>query len=822
MASHEEHEPESSPEQSAPASRFARLPRPLRAPLEWLFKGRVRAAVVLGACLASVAGAIVGWTLLGKAPPVEKKVTLAMCLEAVDNGSYARAAALAKKLEANGDSSLAKKSGLAYIAGVSAASEAGRIKGQTSLEQKSRAEEYTCAARYLEESRELGFPEGHEAEGCYWLGKSLYLGGRISAARDAMEEAISLDCREKSEMHRLLAEAWLRGENADLSRAAAQNEAYLSDDNLSPESRNAAIAQWASALIGQGRIDEGAAALAKLPPEAKRAAPAMVVQARILMHEAKTLATKGDETAAKEKTRRAIALLRKAAQTDAGDTGAAEAAMYLIGVCFLEANDPRAALAQFQRTRRIHGDREEGAAASLQEADLLRRENDWAGALAAYERGLESAAAPDEYANPWIPLNELRTRAKSLLQAMFDKKEFGECIEAAKVFRPVFGKSRALELTAQTHEAWSKDLFGRAEGLPPAKADSLQREARAHLRQAGDIRAELAELDRMTRQYCDRLWSAASSHFQGRDYRKAIAELDTYLQNESQRRRAGALVMQGEAMLALNRLDDAIAALTECIDYHPKDVASFRARLLLAQAWAEKGEPLRAEAFLVENLTGDLLTPAGKEWRDSLFQLGDLLHAEGRHADAIARLDEALNRYPDAPQAFSARYLLAHSRLVMASAAKDELERDLSAEQRAARQQQFTENLAAAEKLYREIREISLRRESRESLRPHEAAIARNAVFALGEILTDQGDFPAAIKMYYAAANRSLDRPEALSAYLEIARLYRRLGKAIESKTTIEQAKVLLASLKADANIEETTNYNRTQWAELLDGLGSL
>src|SRR5690606_8493848 len=91
------------------------------------------------------------------------------------------------------------------------------------------------------------------------------------------------------------------------------------------------------------------------------------------------------------------------------------------------------------------------------------------------------------------------------------------------------------------------------------------------------------------------------------------------------------------------------------------------------------------------NIYHDDLTPQSVEWRDSLFALGNLLYIEGvgfetksrsvldRQAEgerlkkglsdleraseafneAVRRLEEAVERYPDSPQAMQARYYIA-------------------------------------------------------------------------------------------------------------------------------------------------------------------
>ena len=137
--------------------------------------------------------------------------------------------------------------------------------------------------------------------------------------------------------------------------------------------------------------------------------------------------------------------------------------------------------------------------------------------------------------------------------------------------------------------------------------------------------------------------------------------LRLYMHNESRLRHAQALVDLGEAELSLGETERALQSFHECIQQHPRDVAIYRARLLASRAAANLGDLKQAEAFLQDNLNGEQLTPASKEWRDSLFALAELLHNAGRDREAIQRLEEALQRYPDAPQAIVARYLLADS-----------------------------------------------------------------------------------------------------------------------------------------------------------------
>ena len=118
------------------------------------------------------------------------------------------------------------------------------------------------------------------------------------------------------------------------------------------------------------------------------------------------------------------------------------------------------------------------------------------------------------------------------------------------------------------------------------------------------------------------------------------------MKNETRQRHPQALLALGEALLAMGELDKALAAFQ---DVHQRSSRATRP-LIGPGCWPPASMPRRAsfqqaEALLQENLNGERLTPDSKEWRDSLFALGELLHSQGRYAEAIRRLEEAVERY---------------------------------------------------------------------------------------------------------------------------------------------------------------------------------
>jgi TolA-binding protein len=303
---------------------------------------------------------------------------------------------------------------------------------------------------------------------------------------------------------------------------------------------------------------------------------------------------------------------------------------------------------------------------------------------------------------------------------------------------------------------------------------------------------------------------------EGQDYRSGARLLEQYLRYEFRKRHPQALVELGAARLALGEWDKAVEAFRDCITYHPRDAAAYRARLLASRAWMEKGDAKQAEALLQDNLSGGTLAPASKEWRDSLFALGELLHAQGRYVDALRRLDEAVVRYPDVPQSLLARYLAADACRRNAQSLRQDLDKEPLASVRQSREAESRGLLQKALAGYQAVQEALARRDERD-LSAQERAMLRNARFAPGEIHCELGEYEQAVRAYTAAANRYPNTPEALDAYVQLSGVYRRMQKPAEARASLEQAKIALAHMTNDARFTDTTNFDRKQWGDALE-----
>lgn len=748
------------------------------------------------------------------------RVTAEQVLKAYEQGEFTEAEELAKTLRDQPDPTSQDIAAATFVLGAIAAGDADN----TFNEQ--RRKKYRVAARYLEEARDRGFPLDHAADGLFMLGKSLYESGRIPAARPVLVEALRVKKDKRWAIYRLLSGAYLDDTRPDLEKALHYNTLYLSHELPSTE-RQEALLQRAKILLASNEDDACAATLKEIPKDSKYRAEATILHGRMLMRQAATL-KEGNEPSPRDLQRsrdlyqQAIKALRLAQGLDTLSNKATRKAMYLIGVCYKELGDYRAAERQFVRTRKLFPETAEGTAASFEEGGLARELGRDKSSLAAYARAMKTLGEPGQLANPWIPVERMREGILEAYTHYLDTANYPIALKLTKLLDPLFPKARVLELTAEVHERWGKMLLAEAAQLPADKARPLLTRGRLQYREAGSLRRKLADELLTSRRYPDELWTAARDYMRGQGFTAAIGVLRDYLKDQTRKRHPQALVMLGRAFMALGNVDKALQSLDECTEFHPSDASAYEARLLAARAYQEKGEPQEAEKLLLKNLAGEFLTPASREWRNSLFDLGDLLFRQERYEEAAHRLEEAVARYPDDPRAAEARYLLAESYRREAKSAQEKLRTQLAGSARGGSTRHIGRLMHQALEQYTNLRDQLGRRQETAELDQADRVILRNAYFAIGALQYDLGKFKDAIDTYSTITNRYQNHPEVLDAYVQIANAYRRLGEPGQAQSTLEQAKIVLKRMSDDAEFSATTNQSREQWSELLELLSKL
>lgn len=788
---------------------------------------RTRLAILFG-CLTLAVNliAVIAWLHFKAVKANEaagKQDYMSKAWAALDRGAYIEAKRQAL-LARDSNLSDTESSGPPFVLGAVAAMQAD------TLWEEDQRRYYLVASRYLQEAQRSGFPPGREGIGLFLLGKSLCLSRQYNAAREVLEQALTSDPDDASEINWLATSAYQNGSPPDLKNAMAHVTRYLASKNLSDADRDQGLLAEGQILFKSGQKEACLKLLERIKRDSPSFADAIVLQGQLLMQAAeiaKAALPPNASPAARQDVEtqfnKAIARLQQAQNRGGSAERIVPQSTYLIGQCFLAMNDSRAALDRFQQLRKGFPDSVEGVAAAFQEADLLRRFGQDADATAAYHRAVDGVGDPAEYRNSILSLEDLRSRLAAAYDAYMKASKFQQAIDLAKTTYPLFNRETQAELIAEAHKRWAEALTDEVDRSPGFDGQEIARQSRAELRAAGNAYAELAELQMATRAYTEDVWNSSECLLAGHDFRGAIRMLQEYLRYELRHRRPRALLNLGEAELSLRHFDRALDALNECISIYSADSAVYRARLLAAKAEIDKGNLPEAERLMRENLEDGSLTPKSSEWRDSLFAYGDLLQSEkNRDAEAIPKLEEFVERYPDSPNLIEARYLVAEAYRRSADVPRKKLESDAIETTRIDHTKEMQQLLSAALEQYDKVQErLNLRQEQRQ-LDPLEQAILRNCYFARGSTLFEMGRFEDAIHAYSAATNHYQRQPIVLEALMQIAACYRRLGQPDEARNTLAQAKVMLDRISPDAKFNETTLYSREEWGRVLNWYASL
>jgi TolA-binding protein len=744
-----------------------------------------------------------------------------------------------------------------FIYGVVAANDAERLWGP---DQK---RYFRLAARYLEESRNKGFPAGYEAKGLLLLGKSLLVCGQVAESREALEEALAIGAQPADELARLLVLAYKSDPEPNLDHALLHSSQYLASSSLSRNERAEGLLRRAEILFQLKQDSECRKVLAQIEAGTEAGVESLLIEGELLMREGAALSD--DQSlgadkrlaAAKAKYQAAIDVMRRAQNRGTERERITRRSMYLIGQCLLATQDMRGALNQFRRTRETYEESNEGIAAAIEEAEISQRLGQYTNLVQTYVNLLKIAGSAETYHNPLLPLDELRLRLLDAFQGFLSAGDFDSAVKLADALFPVFPRENSLALVAQAHSAWAESIESQVSRQSAEVQSDMRDNARAQRRAAGKAHATLAQLHFATDLYTEDVWNSAENYLRGQDYPRAEAMLTEYLRYQLKRRRPRALLDLGDTQLALGKPLQALVTLQECIETYTRDPASYRARLVAARAQMERGNLQEAKRLLLANLEGTQLTPESVEWRDSLFALGALLHDEGQmleaqgqkqqreaqttgtsekaeaaeaelaHAkelyeQAARRLQEAVARYPDLPQVVESRYIIAESFRALGRFARQKLERAKIETTRLEHSRELHRLLTAAVAEYEHVQETLTSRRERAQLSALEQAILRNCYFARGAAFYELGRFDDAIAAYSAATNRYHNDPEVLDAFVQLFQCYREIGKPEEARGVVEQAKAVLARLPEDADFSKPTNHSREEWARVLDWLAAL
>jgi tetratricopeptide (TPR) repeat protein len=797
----------------------------------WAAGHWLRGVAVGVTILVLIAGTMAGWAYLASVALRSGQLSLDVALSALDEGRYEEARTAVVQMLKSGRLPRSKYGGPLFVLGAVKTHDA---EIQTTRDR--RRVEYLVASRYLNEARTYGIPADRQLEAMFLLGKSLVESSQFDEGIETLDELLAGELPKDHplvwEVHRLLANTCLLMPHPDMPKALQHNDALMAKGDLSEEQRAGVLLQRAECLARLERFDEARQAATAVPQAANRGAEIALLQGKITLDEVtaalQRVATRDrqkiiDESAAK--VAQAVQQIEEARSLDEQKGQTTRQAIYHLARGKELQGDNEAAVKQFARARQLYGDTFEGLAAALAEADLRRQKRDFEGALLGYRQVLESFTSTATYRSIVMPLAQTRERVMAGLKDFVKQERFAEALVLLDDFVPLFSRTEQLEVRGDTLEQWGTSLVNAATAND-SQADVDRAAGFRHWRAAGVAFEQLASLRFATKFYTGDLWHSAENYFRGHSFSRTVRLLEEYLDHEPELRNAQALLKLGEAHLALGQFSESIAAFEECIEFHPLDSSTYQARIDCAKAYWNQGNTSRAEQLLRQNIGGSTLKPSSREWKDSLFELGMLLHDIGQYEDSIGTLEEAVERYEHDPQRLLAQYVIGDSYRRWAQELLERVQQARTNTERDRNKELAIERLETALEHFEAV-QVSI------TLRTHDihgdplmGSMLRNCYMLEGTVLFDLASHSAsperykeAIVAYSNVSSLYPDEPFVLETFVQIANCWRRLGMGDKARGSIQQAQMALDRLPAKADFASSTALSRDEWRMLLDDM---
>jgi tetratricopeptide (TPR) repeat protein len=788
-------------EASSSPGRIARL-------LQWATASKLRMAVAGLTVLLLLGGSVAAFSLAEQwAEEVVERDYVQLALKALDDGKYNDAKSLIGQMQQRPASPRQLSSAL-FVLGVVKAQEA-----DAEAAASRRRAMHEIAARYLKKALKLELDESRHGQANYLLGRSLVRSGQAQEAIRVLEESLNDPQQPAAEIHSLLVIAHLDGREPDLKSALRHNEIVLADPALEDAKRQHATIVSAEAMIRLGRRSAARELLQQLHADGVEEANRILTIGRIDLAEAEEAPVDSKERA--ELLQRAQEQLQLVAQLDATHgRPTRQAALWIAKYLELSGNHEAAAV-EYEKVAKVYPGTTAGLTAALATADYHRRNGRLERALIDYKVVLHAIDSPESYDDSLLPLEDLRDRMKGAFEQCLEQQLFPEALTLVDLFHAVFGEVQTTEMRAQTHQQWGENQLRQADA-ERFRAVAIRQEARTQLREAGRAYETLGRLRFASRQFIEDVWNAAECYFNGQSYTQAARLYAEYLHNESRRRNPLALLRLGQSELAARRFDQAIEALSECVETYPLDPVAYQARLEAARAYEQLNKPAEAERLLLTNLVEDVLTPASPEWRDSLFELGNLFYKEGRYDEAIKRLDEAVKRYPDGPETLLARYTIGRSYHAAAAEPAKRFAESKTENERQSAKAQMTELLIKAHENYQGVQR-TLTLGGGDADDPLQQTLLRNCYMLQGSVLFELRRFDEALKAYGNVITSYQNDPIAMDSFVQAAACWRRLDQPVKARVTLDQAKLVLKEMPPETDFRTATNFTRQQWEYLLN-----
>lgn len=460
--------------------------------------------------------------------------------------------------------------------------------------------------------------------------------------------------------------------------------------------------------------------------------------------------------------------------------------------------------------------------------------------IAAYRRLVEAMTAGWDHreVTPKVVTDALVAHANDQLGRSELPAALAYAQQAERLASPGDQPETLLLVIARIHRALADELLAGDPSEQHRQLDDLdpatREEARRHLVAAGSyyrLHADRVVLvDRLAHEQT--LWLAGDSFDLAGDQAEAIRQFHEFIETfstspraaEARYRLARAYQARGEFELAEQTYESLIA------DRNNKDIKNVglfgdMSYVPLAQTYLLDSDPTndpKAKQLLLDVVNGTVLDdPTTPMYRDGLVELGIYAYRSGDDTEAIARLGEAIERFPDDPRIGRVRFLLADANRLSAQQIDTELKGALPRARRTELEGLRRERIQRALDLFAAvIDDLSARDERR--LTRLEREELRNAYFFRAGAAFDLGDYDAAIAYYDQAYDRYQQDPASLVALVQIVNAYLEQGDTERARTSNERARRFFLSLPDEVWDDPYLPMGRREWERWLESTSTL
>ncbi len=356
-----------------------------------------------------------------------------------------------------------------------------------------------------------------------------------------------------------------------------------------------------------------------------------------------------------------------------------------------------------------------------------------------------------------------------------------------------------------------------------ALAEQLKKEAQDYYRKAGDYFLRLSTsrglLDRNSAQV---MLQAAKCYEKANLADKSRSVLEKFVNDWPYNNPD-----LPEAMFKLARMYQGHNQLSEAERYYQKLISEYarnpygqRSLISLAECYFARGPKFfdRGEKILrdiVDDTSNQQqFKPDSIQFRAAMFLLGKLYHYKGQYEQSAARLEEALQRYPDDVSCPEARFLIAQSYRKIAEQTSEKISRTTDNVLKSKLTSDWKDNLIRAQEMYQEAMGTFEKIETRTRL---EDTYLQLAYVYYADCLYALGQYEGAIKAYERVIDRYERTSIALDSYVQITNAYQRLGQQGKIKAVLERMKWLVQQLPDQAFRGTGKAFSRQDWLNWID-----